>query len=279
MTSPCPSDHIYTHGYDASVIDGHSKRTAQNSAGTLLGMLRPGMDVLDIGSGAGTITADLAQAVAPGRVVAVELDDTAAELTRRTLEQRGINTVEVVVEDAHQLSYPDHSFDVVHAHQVLQHVADPVLILQHMWRVTRPDGIVAARDTDYTAFSWYPHDPRLERWRELYLLAARHNGGHPDAGVRLKYWAEQAGIHPMRIGAAIWPFSTPEDLTWWSQSWAQRISNTQLATQILREGWASEEELHDIADAFRRWGNQPGAYFMVPHGELIARKPHPPAAG
>ncbi|WP_225979232.1 MULTISPECIES: class I SAM-dependent methyltransferase [Corynebacterium] len=154
MTSPFPSDHTYTHGYDASVIDGHSKRTAQNSAGTLLGMLRPGMDVLDIGSGAGTITADLAYAVAPGRVVAVELDHTAAEWRRRTLEQRGINTVEVVVEDAHQLSYAEHSFDLVHAHQVLQHVADPVLVLQHMWRVTRPHGIVAARDADYTAFSW-----------------------------------------------------------------------------------------------------------------------------
>ncbi len=74
----------------------------------------------------------------------------------------------------HALPYKDREFDVVHAHQVLQHVADPVLALREMGRVA---GLVAARDSDYGAFTWFPALPELDvgpgrhsrppRWRFL----------------------------------------------------------------------------------------------------------------
>src|SRR4030095_10207212 len=56
------------------------------------------------------------------------------------------------------------SLDVVHAHQLLQHISDPVAALKEMRRVVRPGGIVAARDSDYATFTWHPHDDRLTRW-------------------------------------------------------------------------------------------------------------------
>ncbi len=93
----------------------------------------------------------------------------------------------------HALELPAASFDVVHAHQVLQHVADPVAALREMARVTRPGGVVAVRDSDYAAFAWYPRLPGLDRWLALYEDAARANGGEPDAGRRLLAWAHAAG--------------------------------------------------------------------------------------
>ena len=75
--------------------------------------------------------------------------------------------------DVHALDFPDHTFDVVHAHQVLQHVADPVTALREMRRVTKPGGVIAVRDSDYAAFTWFPELPALDEWLALYQKVAR----------------------------------------------------------------------------------------------------------
>src|SRR6188472_2086916 len=62
----------YTHGHHESVLRSHEWRTAENSAAYLLPHLQPGMDLLDVGCGPGTITLDLARLVAPGHVVGVD---------------------------------------------------------------------------------------------------------------------------------------------------------------------------------------------------------------
>ena len=80
---------VYTHGHHESVLRAHRRRTAEDSAGYLLPHLRPGMSVLDVGCGPGTITADLAARVAPGRVTAVEITDAALDLARAEAQRRG----------------------------------------------------------------------------------------------------------------------------------------------------------------------------------------------
>src|SRR5439155_11699417 len=169
----------YTHGHHESVLRAHRWRTAHNSAAYLMPHLRPGMSLLDIGCGPGTITADLAALVAPGRVTAVELTAGALDLARAEIASRRLANVDFAVSDVHALDFPDATFDVVHAHQVLQHVADPVAALRELRRVCAPGGIVAARDSDYAAFTWYPALPELDEWLALYRTVARANGGEP----------------------------------------------------------------------------------------------------
>src|SRR2546429_784536 len=168
-------DAVYTHGHHESVLRSHRWRTAENSAAYLLAHLRPGMALLDVGCGPGTITVDLAARIAPGRVTAVEVSADALELARAEAERRGRSNIEFVVSDVHALDLPDDTFDVVHAHQVLQHVADPVAALREMRRVTRPGGIVAARDGDYAGFIWFPALPELDQWLAVYRPGAPAN--------------------------------------------------------------------------------------------------------
>ncbi|MER6995674.1 class I SAM-dependent methyltransferase [Streptomyces sp. NPDC000410] len=262
---------VYTHGHHESVLRSHRWRTAANSAAYLVPELRPGMDVLDIGCGPGTITADLAALVAPGTVTAVDAAAEVLEQAREVAAERGLDNVRFAVADVHALDFPDDSFDVVHAHQVLQHVGDPVRALREMRRVCRPGGVVAARDSDYGAFTWFPEVPGLDDWQELYHRVARASGGEPDAGRRLFSWARAAGFTDITATATAWCFSTPEERAWWSGLWADRTTASSYAELAVAGGHASAAELTAASEAWREWGRQDDAWFLVPHGEVICR--------
>lgn len=261
---------VYTHGHHESVLRSHTWRTAENSAAYLLPHLRPGLELLDVGCGPGTITADFARRVAPGRVVGIDRAEGVLEQARAYAAEKNVS-VELRTGDVYALDFPDASFDVVHAHQVLQHLTEPVRALRELRRVLRPGGVLAARDGDYSCFSWAPLDPRLTRWLEVYRAVCRHNRAEPDAGRFLKGWALQAGFTAVTASSSTWTYADPESCAWWGNLWADRCEQSELGAQAIRYGLSTKEELSTLAQAFREWARQPDAVFVVPHGEILAR--------
>ncbi|MGY1813863.1 methyltransferase domain-containing protein [Blastococcus sp. SYSU D00820] len=262
----------YTHGHAEPVLQSHRWRTAENSAGYLLPHLRPGLDLLDVGCGPGTITVDLAARVAPGRVLGVDAAEAPLVEAREAAARAGV-AVEFAVGDGYALDLPDDSFDVVHAHQVLQHLTDPVAALREMARVCRPGGLVAVRDVDYATFVWFPLDAGLDRWLEVYYGVARANAAEPDAGRRLLSWAHAAGLRDVVATTSSWCYSSPAEREWWGPSWAGRATASSFAEQALAYGLATEAELREIADAWLRWAAADDGWLSMTHGELLVRVP------
>ena len=263
-------EHRYTHGHHESVLRSHKWRTAANSAAYLLPEIRAGQSLLDVGCGPGTITVDLARLVAPGLVVGIDPGGAVLEGARQAAAQAGVE-VRFEVGDIYRLAEPDASFDVVHAHQVLQHLPDPVEALRQMRRLCAPGGVVAARDGDYAAMTWYPRVPVLDRWLELYEQVARINGGEPDAGRRLLGWARAAGFAEVRPSASVWCYATPGDRDWWGRMWADRIVSSALAEQAIVAGLATAIELQELSDGWRAWAASPDGWFAVLNGEVLCR--------
>jgi len=262
----------YTHGHSEPVLRSHRWRTAENSAAHLLPLLEPGMRLLDVGCGPGTITTDLAERVGPdGRVTALERTEEALGLARAEAARRGTGNVDFAVGDVTALELPNDSFDVVHAHQVLQHVDDPVAALREMRRVCRPGGLVTVRESDYGAFTWYPAVPELDRWLAIYSAVARSNHAEPDAGRRLLSWSRAAGFTDVTATSSTWCFADAEDRAWWGGLWADRVTGTDLARQAVEAGLATTEELADVAAGWRRWATDDDGWFSVLHGEVVAR--------
>lgn len=265
-------DAVYTHGHHESVLRSHSWRTAQNSAAYLLPHLRPGLSLLDVGCGPGTITADLAALVAPGRVVAIDstrsiLDQAAAHA--EAVGQR--DRVEFAVGDVHELEFDDDSFDVVHAHQILQHLGDPVQALREMRRVCKPGGVVAARDGDYRGFFWYPELPGLDDWLRLYLDLTRANGGTPDAGRHLLAWAHAAGFEEVSASSSTWCYADEQSRPWWGGLWSDRVLKSEFARSAVAKALATEEELKALSAAWLEWAAHPDGWISVAHGEILCR--------
>ncbi len=259
----------YLQGHHDSVLRSHCWRTADNSAGYLLPHLRPGMRVLDVGCGPGTITRDFGALVGPdGEVLGI---DSSADVVAQAVAACDLSQVRFAVGDALHLELPDGSYDVVHAHQVLQHLADPVAALREMRRVTRPGGLVAVRDADYAAMTWHPAVPALDRWLEVYRAAARAHDAEPDAGRRLLGWAQSAGFAEVIPSVSAWCFATPEDRAWWGGMQADRILASRIAGEAVARGLCRVDELPEMADGWRTWAGAEDGWFAVLHGELLCR--------
>jgi len=266
-------DAKYINGHHSSVLRSHSWRTAENSAAYLLSSIRPDMHILDIGCGPGTITADFAALVPQGQVIGLENTAEVLEQGRATAASRGLTNLTFVIGDMHALDFPDDSFDIVHAHQVLQHVGDPIKALSEMRRVTKPGGVVATREGDFTYMAFYPDDGTLEKWKNLHVEVARALGGEPNAGRRLVSWAMKAGFDRSNITAtaSAWCYSTPEERAWWGDLWADRVVLSSFAKSTVDGGFATKEELEAISRAFRNWAAQEDGWFAMLHGEILCR--------
>lgn len=264
---------VYVHGHQESVLRSHRWRTAENSAGYLLPSLEPGLSLLDVGCGPGTITLDLADRLAPGAVVGVDSSAAVVEIAREAARERGTTNVEFRSADAYELPFEDGSFDVVHAHQLLQHLTDPVAALREMRRVARPGGLVAVRDSDYAGMTWFPPSPGLDEWQALYHEVTTALGAEADAGRHLLAWVREAGFDPDGIepGAGVWSYATPHDRRWWAGLWAERCVTSNFAAQAVQHGLADEVGLELLADAWREWGEQGDGWFAVLNGEVLAR--------
>ncbi|WP_240644195.1 class I SAM-dependent methyltransferase [Antribacter gilvus] len=271
----------YTHGHHESVLRSHRRRTAANSAAFLLPHLRPDMTLLDVGCGPGTVTVDLAERLSQGSVVGVDASDKVLEAARehaaehaaaRTAGQTEAN-VRFEQANAYELPFEDDSFDVVYAHQLLQHLSDPVAALREMKRVARPGGLVAVRDADYAAMAWYPEVAELTEWNTLYHEVTHTYGFEPDAGRRLFSWVREAGFDPSSIAptASVWCYATPDDRAWWGGLWAERCTSSNFATQAKESALADDVALEQLAQGWLDWAAAPDGWFGILNGEVLAR--------
>jgi SAM-dependent methyltransferase len=260
---------VYTHGHHESVLRSHRWRTAENSAAYLLPHLKPHMKILDVGCGPGTITADLAGRVPRGHVTGIDTAPGIVEQAREEAAER--DNLDFTIGDVYALDYPDDTFCVVHAHQLLQHLTDPVSALREMRRVCKPGGLIAARDGDYGAMTWYPDVPVLGKWLDLYHRVARGNGGEPDAGRRLHVWAREAGLTDVIASSSTWTFATADERAWWGGLWADRTVKSSYAANAVDGGYATADDLNEIAEGWRTWAAHQDGWFAVVNGEILCR--------
>src|SRR5499427_10867525 len=100
----------YTHGHAPATLQQHAQRTADEAAAFMLPALRPGMRLLDVGCGPGSITRGLAQRLAPGEVVGLDLSRETLAAAREDAAARGLTNLTYVEGSVYQLPFPDASF-------------------------------------------------------------------------------------------------------------------------------------------------------------------------
>lgn len=249
----------------------HTWRTLENTVEYLLPHLTPKMKLLDLGCGLGTLTVDFARHIPEGQITGIDQKTDVLVKARAYATEQNVKNVDFVSGDVLALPFPDDTFDITHVHQVLQHVTDPVQALREMLRVTKPGGLVAARETDFAAIVWYPEIDGLAEWQKLYMRVARARGGEPEAGRRLHVWARQAGYDPTRVvcSTGSWCLSTPDDCLLWSDLWASQIVQPHIGDVAVEHGIATREDLDRLVKAWNVWGVAEYAWLSNLAGQIL----------
>ncbi|KAJ9365695.1 methyltransferase type 11 [Paecilomyces variotii] len=261
-------------GSSASVTKGHEWRTAANSCAYLLPHLEPSMRVLDVGCGPGTISCDLAANYLPrGHVTGVDASVDCVEKAAENAQQRGIENISFTTGDIFNLPFPDNTFDVVHEHQVLQHIYDPAAAIEEMRRVAKPGGLVACRESIMDGFLWYPLTPDKKEWWDLYVQVVKSHGANPGTGRMLHVFARQAGFSrdAMTSSSSAWCYCDEKERKYWGDHWADRMLTSAFRRDAVSRGFCTNEDMDRYARLWREWGAQDEGSFILVHAEILCR--------
>ncbi len=272
--------------------DAFVARTLEHDLPGLLAYLHTGARVLDVGCGSGSITLDVATAVAPGAVVGVDVMEDRISDAARHASDRGVTNVVFEVGDAHTLRFPDNTFDVVYSHTVLHSLIDPPRALSEQRRVAKPGGwVIASGVRDWGFSPRYPACPALDRmhgawmrYHELlhkrYLSGEKVPGGHERRLGEFRYldlhtarkcasWFREAGLSDLHM-----QFTVEEFEFQGSESMVPHLTLVpprdmpddplwEVYADMIAEGFIDAAAIDQASEEVAVWYSNPDAFNLV----------------
>jgi SAM-dependent methyltransferase len=287
-TQPQPQKSIFRTGYNKASLDRYAYRTAATCCGYLLPQLEflpSNFTFLDIGCGPGSITTDLASRFPHAQFAGIDPGKLFLDKAKSLAQERGVTANTTfhlgdVTSLEGVLGTQLGTFDVVHCHQVLNHLLDPVAALNIMKAAAKSEGgVVAAREaTTSCGDILYPLLPGIKKWQEL----AASNMGSPESktgsipgfGPRLLETALHAGWARDKIhaGSGLWCYSEPAEKKMWVESMVGMLENKESDwyKRALAKG-ATEDDLAEMSEAWKEWEKRDESWCVFVSAEIICR--------
>ncbi|KAL6915839.1 hypothetical protein ACHAP8_005443 [Fusarium lateritium] len=268
----------YGQGY--SQTQHHEWRSAENSSNHLLPKLQaivkgnPIVKLLDVGAGSGTISASLARYMPEGEVTATDISDEILARAKEYADSQGVTNIKFQSANVFELPFPDSTFDVTHAHQVLCHLDTPVDAIKEMMRVTKPGGTVSLRESDMYMWCIWPELPALLKFHQLQIKIIEGKGGQGKGGRQLLSWTLEAGAsrQDITLSFGTWCYSTPEDKKAWGSAMKDRSLTGFVRQKAIEMGNATGDELDEMAKAWEQWIERDDASLGIMNGEALITK-------
>ncbi len=224
----------------------------------------PAMRVLDLGSGPGFTSRDIAQLVGPsGSVVAADISQRYLEFLERQQQTdlaRLAAPIETLAVDAHHLDLPANSFDATYARWVLSFTPEPMRIVQRIANALKPGGIFAVQDySNWPAIFWGPRAETLPILRRAVLASYARVNADPTIASKLPAMMSAAGLEPVEVMPIV-KRASPRDTLW---HWPLTYFATFLP-RLVEAGDMTQEESAAILAEWEANTANPTAFFITP---------------
>ncbi len=174
------------------------KRTLATDNKNLLKYLRPGMHVLDVGCGSGSITKGMAEAVSPGGKV-TGIDPGEALIAQAQANYAGVPGLAFKVADIHTFG-EEERYDLVTAARVLQWLPGPGGVLRKMKQLLKENGTLAILDYNHEKISWDPAPPpEMQAFYEAFLQWRTDAGFNNQVADHLENLFREAGFSAVTV--------------------------------------------------------------------------------
>lgn len=256
----------YKNGYDSSVSNSHSWRTAENSCSYFLNYVKPTDKVLDVGCGPGSITYDLAKYLSQGEIIGIEptqeLIDEALSSADNTNPTSNVKFQKASI---YSLPFPDETFDIVHAHQVVVHLEEPLKGFKEMKRVLKKGGYLCCKDSEANSLIVYPKSFKAPLGFYFTKLATEFTTS--IGASRIKELALSTKFEPDSIinTTSTWCISSRTDRAWFSEMMLKRLENVKFEPN---DKFTQDQ----IKQAWIQWRNDDRSIYTILHGEIVAQK-------
>ncbi len=267
------ADSVYTMGYNPEYIRAQARFAQQPSVNFLVPQLAPGQRILDVGCGGGFLSAQLAEAVAWGELVGIDIEPSQVDLARETAAQRSVANAQFQVGDARDLPFGNGSFDAVHFGGVLLHISDVDRALEEARRVLRPGGLIACRDLMPESCFAHPELGMMQRTIEVFVDVVGADGGSPSIARDIKRRLIRAGFADIVMALSFEVYDTPEELEFLQGIIKELLLGSGIVAAAKGYGAATKEMELVIARCLEEWHHDPGALAAIAFGQAMAIRP------
>lgn len=156
--------------------------------------------LLEIGSGVGAQTEILLRKFPNLQITGVEYEDRQITKAEENMKKLGYEApqIEFINQDARELSLP-RKYDAAFICWVLEHISDPIRVLQSMKGCLEPQAKVVITEVFNATFYTYPLIPAIMDYWKVYNDYQVNIGGDPYVGARLGNLLEEAGYSDISL--------------------------------------------------------------------------------
>lgn len=154
--------------------------------------------ILDLGCGSGIMSSELAKIADSGEVIGIDLSESILKEACWLKDSQGISNLKFQSGSVHKLNFPDNYFDFVYSRLLFQHLVEPNKVLNNIYRILKPGGVIYLLDVDNSWFSIDPEPQSFQSLRHNLTSLQKSQGGDPYVGRKLGGYCHQAGFNQIQ---------------------------------------------------------------------------------